>query len=192
MKIDDTTSLCSTVLEAALAMTRARKGVLVVDAEGALAGILTPKDLLVRVAAQGRAPELTAVASVMTPNPACAAADLTLLDALREMHDSKFLHLPVCGPAGELLGLVDVMDLVCGAAGGAESGGGTGSWRDFFRGALEAVGEDDRSDTVSEASAPRSRATRATGKSEKLNSKASVKADSRAGELVHIAVTYEI
>jgi CBS domain-containing protein len=45
--------------------------------------------------ARGKSADLTAVSSVMTPNPESASADLTLLDALKEMHDQKFLHLPV-------------------------------------------------------------------------------------------------
>jgi hypothetical protein len=69
--------------------------------------------------------------------------DLTLIDALREMHDHKYLHLPVRDDDGTVVGLVDVMELVCSTAGGK---GGKG-WRDFFSGAMNA--RDDRSDTKS-------------------------------------------
>ena len=65
------------------------------------------------------------------------------------MSDHKFLHLPVKDTDGTVLGLVDVMELVCTTAGGE---GGKG-WRDFFKGALEARGDqDDKSDTTSERS----------------------------------------
>ena len=112
-------------------MAKARKGVLVVD-EGELVGIFTPKDMLSRVISKGLSPDVTAVSSVMTPNPDCVSPDLTLLDALREMHDHKFLHLPVREADGRVLGLVDVMELVCNSAGGDGKG-----WRDFFSGALD-------------------------------------------------------
>ena len=124
-------STCN-VREAADTMAQARKGVLVVD-EDELVGIFTPKDMLSRVIAKGLSPDLTSVASVMTPNPDCVSPDLTMLDALREMHDHKFLHLPVREEDGTVLGLVDVMELVCHSAGGDGKG-----WRDFFSGAMDA------------------------------------------------------
>ena len=126
----------SSVRAAARAMGQARKGVLVVDAEGELAGIFTPKDLLTRVVARGLDPSETLVCAVMTPNPDCVSPDLTVLDALREMHDHKFLHLPVRELDGTVVGLVDVMELICGSA---TTNGGKG-WRDFFSGAMEAQG----------------------------------------------------
>ena len=141
------------VREAAILMAEVRKGVLVMDGDNELQGIFTPKDLLCRVVAKGKSADLTAVSSVMTPNPDTVSADLSLLDALREMHDHKFLHLPVRENADEhsrVVGLVDVMQLVCSTAGGEEDGSGTGKgWRDFFHHAMAArgdVGSDGASD----------------------------------------------
>eukprot|EP01037_Dinobryon_pediforme_P021549 gene21549-22443_t len=144
----------STVREASLIMAKLRKGVLVMDGKGSksskndLVGIFTPKDLLSRVIAKGLNPDETTVSQVMTPNPDSVSADLTLLDALKEMHDHKFLHLPVRESSGKVIGLVDVMDLVSHSAG---EGGGKG-WRDFFSGAMAARGDDDISDSASEIS----------------------------------------
>ena len=90
-----------------------------------------------RVIAKGLSPADTLVSEVMTSNPDCVSPDLTLLDALREMHDQKYLHLPVRDETTGVLGLVDVMELVCHTAGGE---GGKG-WRDFFRSAFR-VGTD--------------------------------------------------
>ncbi|ONK58227.1 uncharacterized protein A4U43_C09F9860 [Asparagus officinalis] len=58
-------------------------------------GILTSKDVLMRVVAQNLSPELTLVEKVMTANPECATLETTILDALHIMHDGKFLHLPI-------------------------------------------------------------------------------------------------
>ena len=136
------------VREAAILMAQVRKGVLVMNADNELVGILTPKDVLTRVVAKGKSADLTAVSSVMTPNPECASSSLTLLDALKEMHDQKFLHLPVRDTnSGMVVGLVDVMELVCSTAGGeGESGKG---WRDFFSGAMAARGDGSQSGSES-------------------------------------------
>lgn len=145
----------ATVREASILMTKVRKGVLVME-DGELVGILTPKDLLSRVIACKKHPEVTAVASVMTPNPDCVSADLTLLDALREMHDQKFLHLPVRESDGTVLGVVDVMELVRSTAGGEDGKG----WRDFFKGAMEARGDNaSESDNSSSRLSPRRKNT---------------------------------
>jgi CBS domain-containing protein len=139
----------SNVREASKIMATARKGVLVME-DDELVGILTPKDVLSRVLAKGKSPDLTAVSSVMTPNPDCVSADLTLLDALKEMHDHKYLHLPVRDEEGNVLGLVDVMELMCSTAGG-DTGSGKG-WRDFFQDAFDARKDDDKSETASQYS----------------------------------------
>jgi len=140
------------VREACVIMTANRKGVLVMDEDDVLVGIITPKDILNRVLTQQRSPDDTTVSSVMTPNPDCVSGDLTLLDALREMHDHRYLHLPVRDDRdGSILGLVDVMELVCSTAG--EGNGGKG-WRDFFSGGLNAKGDnsEDNSETRSACS----------------------------------------
>ncbi|CAN0012402.1 unnamed protein product, partial [Phaeothamnion confervicola] len=92
---------------AAAVMARCRKAVLVLAPEdGSLVGILTPKDIQNRVLAKGRSAAATAVADVMTPNPDGAPPDLTLIEALRQMHESRYLHLPVVAEGGAVLGLV--------------------------------------------------------------------------------------
>ena len=133
-----------------MVMAERRKGVLVTsEDDGSLLGILTPKDLLNRVISKQLSPEDTTVMDVMTPNPDCVSPDVTLLDALREMHDHKYLHLPVRDDEGVVHGVVDVMELLCHTAGDASSGGK--GWRDFF--ACAGDGLDDMSDTASQRSA---------------------------------------
>ncbi|KVH98111.1 Cystathionine beta-synthase, core [Cynara cardunculus var. scolymus] len=53
------------------------------------------KDILMRVIAQDLRPELILVEKVMTPNPECATLDTPIVNALHNMHDGKYLHLPV-------------------------------------------------------------------------------------------------
>ena len=70
------------IREATILMTKHRKGLLVVDNDDEIIGIITPKDVLMRVVAQGKSPDVTGVFSVMTPNPDSVSADLNILDAL--------------------------------------------------------------------------------------------------------------
>ncbi|XP_020573704.1 CBS domain-containing protein CBSCBSPB3-like [Phalaenopsis equestris] len=74
-------------------------------------GILTSKDVLMRVVAQNLSPELTLVEKVMTANPECATLDTTILDALHKMHDGKFLHLPVLDREGQIVACLDVLKI---------------------------------------------------------------------------------
>ena len=138
------------VREAASLMTETNKAVLVLDEDGELVGIFTPKDLLNRVVAKGKSPDVTVVSSVMTAYPDCVNANMNVIEALREMHSNKYLHLPVCDEnSGAVLGVVDVMELLHESSGaGGEDGAGRKGWRDFFKGAMDA--RDD--DALSEAS----------------------------------------
>nr|CAD1820189.1 unnamed protein product [Ananas comosus var. bracteatus] len=74
-------------------------------------GILTSRDILMRVIARNLSPELTPVEKVMTPNPECGTVDIPILDALRTMQDGKFLHLPVLDRDGNIVSVVDVIDI---------------------------------------------------------------------------------
>ena len=49
--------------------------VLVEDDDGHLAGILTERDVVTSVLAQGLAPEATCVTAVMTPQPKCVTTN---------------------------------------------------------------------------------------------------------------------
>ncbi|KAG2410657.1 hypothetical protein LR48_Vigan01g009700 [Vigna angularis] len=87
-------------------------------------GILTSKDILMRVVAQNISPQLTLVEKVMTPNPDCASVDTTILDALHMMHDGKFLHLPVIDKDGYVVACMDVLQITHAAISMVESSSG--------------------------------------------------------------------
>eukprot|EP00262_Sarcandra_glabra_P016886 TRINITY_DN562_c0_g1_i1.p1 TRINITY_DN562_c0_g1~~TRINITY_DN562_c0_g1_i1.p1 ORF type:complete len:434 (+),score=76.79 TRINITY_DN562_c0_g1_i1:430-1731(+) len=88
-------------------------------------GILTSKDVLMRVVAQNLSPELTLVEKVMTANPECATLETTILDALHIMHDGKFLHLPIVDRDGFITACVDVLQITHAAISMVEGGSGT-------------------------------------------------------------------
>ncbi|KAI6691749.1 hypothetical protein NL676_019459 [Syzygium grande] len=86
-------------------------------------GILTSKDILMRVA-QNLSPELTLVEKVMTANPECVTLETTILDALHIMHDGKFLHLPVLDKEGCIATCVDVLQITHAAISMVENSSG--------------------------------------------------------------------
>ncbi|XVF11511.1 hypothetical protein REPUB_Repub08aG0034300 [Reevesia pubescens] len=106
-----TVSQDDTVLATAKKMLESRLSSAVVTVENKPRGILTSKDILMRVIAQNLPPETTLVEKVMTPNPECATVDTSIVDALHTMHDGKFLHLPVVDRDGEIVAVVDVIHI---------------------------------------------------------------------------------
>ncbi|KAJ0490299.1 putative CBS domain-containing protein CBSCBSPB [Helianthus annuus] len=96
---------------AAKKMQEFRVNSVIIMAGNNMQGILTSKDLLLRVVAQNLPPELTPVEKVMTPNPEYATVDTSILEALHVMHDGKFLHLPVVDKDGSVAACVDVLQI---------------------------------------------------------------------------------
>ncbi|KAG0314503.1 hypothetical protein BGZ99_008083 [Dissophora globulifera] len=79
--------------------------------DGRITGIFTTKDIVVRVLAAGLEPDRTSVIRVMTPHPDTVPSSMTILDALKKMHDNHYLHLPVVHEHGQMAGLVDVLQV---------------------------------------------------------------------------------
>ncbi|KAL6890319.1 hypothetical protein ACP4OV_009082 [Aristida adscensionis] len=86
-------------------------------------GILTSKDILMRMIAKNLPSDLTPVEKVMTPDPECATLDTPILDALRTMQERKFLHLPVMDRDGSIIAILDVIDITHAAISIVESSG---------------------------------------------------------------------
>ncbi|OMP04077.1 Phox/Bem1p [Corchorus capsularis] len=106
-----TVSPTDTVLATAKKMLEYRISSAIVTVENKPRGILTSKDILMRVIAQNLSPDSTLVEKVMTPNPECATVDTPIVDALHTMHDGKFLHLPVVDRDGEIVAVIDVIHI---------------------------------------------------------------------------------
>ncbi|XP_055830371.1 CBS domain-containing protein CBSCBSPB5-like [Solanum dulcamara] len=100
-----------TVLATAKKMLECRTSSAIITVDNKPRGILTSKDLLMRVIAQDLSPESTLVERVMTPNPECASIDMPIVDALHTMHDGKFLHLPVVDKDGTVVSVLDVLHI---------------------------------------------------------------------------------
>jgi len=98
-----------TVLEAARTMQQHNVGALLVIDGTRLVGIFTERDALFRVLAEGRNPQTTRLAEVMTSQPQTIHPDEPFLHALRVMHKGRFRHLPVV-EFDRPLGMVSVRD----------------------------------------------------------------------------------
>jgi CBS domain-containing protein len=100
-----------TVQEACRCMWECRTGsVLVVDDQRRLIGIFTGRDA-VRTLAEGKSAKETPLAQVMTPNPVTLTPNSHAVDALREMSDRGFRHLPVVDN-GKIWGVVSRSDFL--------------------------------------------------------------------------------
>ncbi|KAK4493352.1 hypothetical protein RD792_017755 [Penstemon davidsonii] len=146
-----------TVLEVAKKMLEMRSSSAVVTVENKPRGILTSKDMLMRVIAQDLPPDSTLVEKVMTPNPECATVDTPIVDALHTMHDGKFLHLPVVDRDGMVVAVVDVIHIThaaiatVGSTAGVNSEAANNMMQKFWDSAM-ALTPDDEDETRSENS----------------------------------------
>jgi len=78
--------------------------VLVIDDDQRLTGIFTGRDA-VRTLAEGKNAEVATLAQAMTPSPITITASSRAIDALREMSNRGFRHLPVIED-GKILGVI--------------------------------------------------------------------------------------
>jgi CBS domain-containing protein len=97
----------------ALGTMRAHHGdaVLVTDASGHLAGILTERDVLNRVLGKN-VDESRPVDEFMTASPATLNAEATLMEAMRAMEQGHFRNVPLVDDGGNVIGMLRQLDLL--------------------------------------------------------------------------------
>ena len=104
------------VQAAAQRMHSRKVGTLVVqDEDRKPIGIVTDRDLTVRVLAKARDPFQTTIGEVMTKCPRTVREDTPIEEALTVMRSGPFRRVPVVSAEGELVGLLsldDVLDLL--------------------------------------------------------------------------------
>lgn len=94
-------------------------------------------------------------------------------------YEHKYLHLQVREADGRVIGIVDVIMLVCSTAGNGSSGGK--GWRDFFSGAMAVNGDNDR-DTDSDSGSNHSGSLRVGGQSKASTTTSAGTATRKEGE----------
>ena len=107
-----TASAQMTVAEAAGAMRGKNVGALVVVNAGRPIGILTDRDIVVEVDAQGMDPDAVRVADIMRRKPATIRDDLGVLDAVKAFAKTGVRRLPVVTRSGLMVGVIAVDDLI--------------------------------------------------------------------------------
>lgn len=107
----ETVSPYTTVLAAVQRMNECKIGALLVTESNRPVGILTERDVLVRVVAAGLAPGTTQVNEVMTRNPVVVRSEATVTQAMLVSAGRRCRHLPVVDDSG-VRGLISLGDLM--------------------------------------------------------------------------------
>ncbi len=98
------------VRAAATLMAERRIAAILVTEGRRLIGIVTERDLTVRVVAAGKDPAAATLAEVMTRDPDTLGPDATAGEALDLMERRRYRHLPVVR-GDEVVGIVSIRDL---------------------------------------------------------------------------------
>jgi CBS domain-containing protein len=96
-------------------------GVLPVNSEEGIVGIITDRDIVVRALAERRDPTQTSVSQVMTDKALSMRQDTPVKDAVASMEQQQVRRLLVVDDADQLVGLVSLGDLAVRA--GEQVGG---------------------------------------------------------------------
>jgi CBS domain-containing protein len=105
--VEPTTS----VADAARMLRTEDVGSLPIIEQGRIAGMLTDRDIVLRVVAEGRDPESTRVADVASRELITVDPEQSLDEAARMMSDHQLRRLPVVDEDGRLVGIVAQADL---------------------------------------------------------------------------------
>ena len=85
--------------------------VLVLDAEGGLAGIFSERDFVRKIIIKGRTMEATKVKEIMTSRVLYVSPETTVSDCMSLMTDKRIRHLPVL-EGGKPVGVVSIGDVI--------------------------------------------------------------------------------
>lgn len=89
-----------------------RGAVLVVDEEGALSGIFTENDAMLRIDHENDAWKTQSVGALMTRKPQTIGASATIGEALRAMDGGKFRHLPMLDDDQKMVSILSIRAIV--------------------------------------------------------------------------------
>lgn len=89
-----------------------RVGCVLVYEAGRLAGILTERDILMKVVARDVDYATSKIDDFMTQNPATLTPDDSIGDAASLMTERHFRHIPIIGHDGAAVGVASIKDII--------------------------------------------------------------------------------
>jgi CBS domain-containing protein len=110
--VDTAEADASAFLAAERMHQRSVGALVIVDDARVPIGIVTDRDLVIRVIAAGRDPCTTAVREVMTPWPKTVQASTPIESALPLMQSGSFRRLPIVDEQGQLVGILTLDDIL--------------------------------------------------------------------------------
>lgn len=102
----------SNIVEACRMMGEKNVGCMVVEERGKLCGILTDRDVALKVTGEKRDPLKTKVSEIMTRNPVRIPVDKGLRELTTLMHAQHVRRVPVVDGLDEVLGIVTMDDVI--------------------------------------------------------------------------------
>jgi CBS domain-containing protein len=106
----ETVDVSAAIRDAASALERSDIGSIIATDGGHVRGVVTDRDIALRVVAAGRQPASTKVTDVMTPAPAVISPTATVQEAVALMRQHDVRRLPVVD-SGRPVGVVSLGDL---------------------------------------------------------------------------------
>ena len=100
------------IAEACQLMEQNNIGCLIAEREGKLCGIVTDRDIALRVAGAKRDPDKTLVRDIMTPDPVRISVDKDLRQLTAMMHAYHVRRVPIVNGFDATLGIVTLDDLI--------------------------------------------------------------------------------
>jgi len=100
------------ITEACQLMEQNNIGSLIVERDGKLCGILTDRDIALRVTGAKRDPDQTMVKEIMTPDPIRISVDKNLHQLTALMHAYHVRRVPIVNGFDTTLGIVTLDDLI--------------------------------------------------------------------------------
>ncbi|WP_332450819.1 CBS domain-containing protein [Methanoculleus sp.] len=86
--------------------------VVIISGDNRPRGILTDRDLVVRVMAQGRSPGEVRAEEIMSRDVVTFQDSMGIYEAIQKMTDAGIRRMPIVGDTGKLIGIVTMDDIV--------------------------------------------------------------------------------
>lgn len=103
----------ATVREAITIMSERKFGsIFITKDDNTLAGIVTERDLMIRLLHERKDPDSTTLGEIMTRDLRAAKEDDDVMDWLRIMSNERFRHLPVVDDDNHLINMMSLGDFV--------------------------------------------------------------------------------